>query len=102
VGVGSPEGIDNRHFVGLLADGVDDERIVLEMADRLAVPGRRRIDGMIAVEPDPADLMIALINDDDAVPGLEEFDPVEQVHDLRYARWPAGIVGRKDMLASHF
>jgi hypothetical protein len=41
---------------------------------------------MITVEPNPTHLMVALIDDDNAIFRLQELNLVEQIYDLWYAR----------------
>src|SRR5215467_5844130 len=57
---------------------------------------------MITVEPNPTHLMITLIDDDDAIFSLQELDLFEQVYDLWYARRPARIIRRVDMVSADF
>jgi hypothetical protein len=102
VGVRRPERINNRHLGGLQTDGVNDERITLVMADRFPVPGGCRVVRMITVKPNPTHLVIALIDDDDPIVRLHELNLFEQVYDLWYARRPAGIVRRVDMVSADF
>src|SRR5260370_14364380 len=46
--------------------------------------------------------MVALIDDDNATFRLQELNLVEQIYDLWYARRPAGIVCRVDMVSADF
>src|SRR5258708_34708963 len=46
--------------------------------------------------------MITLIDDDDAIFSLQELNLFEQVYDLWYARRPAGIIRRVDMVSADF
>jgi hypothetical protein len=96
-----PEALDDMQLLGMRGsvsiderlvvhpDCVDDERVALVMADRLAVPGRLRIGRMGYVEIDVPDLFVARIDQDDFTGRLVERLKTEEMKAGNAARHAA-------------
>src|ERR1051326_484124 len=96
------ERIDEQHPVRLFPDRVHDQSIAFEMTDRFSEPGRFWLGGMLLVEIDAPDLMVALIQNGDAVLGLQELHGLAHVQNRRRDHRPARIVGLIDMMQIDF
>jgi hypothetical protein len=80
------------------ADGVDHQRVVLVVADGIAVPGRRDLRGMIRVHAHVAHFGALAVDHQNAVRPLEDLHQ-EIPEDVRHAARPTLIARRRIAVA---